>query len=185
MNASLWEPSRPLSLDTSAPKGKVHETDPDSGRGIYDVQFHAGHFMCSKCDTGSCPTCDAICDLSSCIGEFYTQECWCRKESQVKLKTPLWWFREYDARWMIHDTVKRGFCGDDCTGALCDVDRLTCKRREEACKPWWWCKLPPPKEPDSFLQKMSSRSGSCSKQESSTQANKRFAQAKAQLSTST
>lgn len=152
LELSSAEPIRPLDLDTSAPTGKVHEVDPDSGRGLYDVQWHSGHFMCSKCDQSSCPTCDVMCDLSSCMGEFYTQECWCRKESQVKLKTPLWWYREYDARWMVHDTVKRGFCADDCTGSLCDVDGLQCKKREEACKPWWWCGLEPPKEDEAEAQ---------------------------------
>lgn len=146
LEAASSEPNRKLLLDTSAPSGKVHDVDPDTGRGLYDVQWHSGHFMCSRCDRQSCPTCDVMCDLSSCMGEFYTQECWCRKESQVKLKTPLWWYREYDARWMVHDTVKRGFCADDCTGALCDVDGLQCKKREEACRPWWWCGLDPPKE---------------------------------------
>jgi hypothetical protein len=61
---------------------------------------------------------------------------------------------------------------------------LKCKTRESACKPWWWCKLPPPKEPekpDSFLQKMSSHSAACGKHESVLDLNARFEQAKAEM----
>lgn len=144
----LSEPNSPLALDTDAAlPGKVHETDPESGVSLYNIAFKAGHFTCSKCDPGACPSCNTMCDIQSCIGEFYTQECWCRKDSQVKLKTPLWWFRKYDARFMTHDTVKRTFCDADCTGGICDTDRLQCQKREEACKPWWWCNLDPPKDP--------------------------------------
>lgn len=146
--ALLQEPNNGLALDTDAAlPGKVHDTDPNSGVSLYNIAFKAGHFTCSKCDPGACPSCNTMCDITSCMGEFYTQECWCRKESQVKLKTPEWWFRQYDARFLTHETVKRTFCDDDCTGGVCDIDRLQCKRREEACQPWWWCNLDPPKEP--------------------------------------
>jgi len=148
-SSELWEPNVPLPVDITPErpyKDKVHETDPDSGVSLYNIAFKPGHFMCSKCDTGTCPNCNTMCDLSSCVGEFYTQECWCRKESQVKLKTPTWWFRQYDSRWLLHDTVRRTHCDSDCTGGICDMPGLQCKRREEACRPWWWCGLDPPSE---------------------------------------
>jgi hypothetical protein len=147
--SELWEPNveLPKAPGQERPyKDKVHETDPDSGVSLYNIAFKPGHFMCSKCDTGTCPNCNTMCDLSSCTGEFYTQECWCRKDSQVKLKTPTWWFRQYDSRWLLHDTVRRTHCDDDCTGGICDMPGLQCKRREEACRPWWWCGLNPPTE---------------------------------------
>jgi len=94
---------------------------------------------------GTCASCDIMCDLSQCIGQFYTQECWCRKDLTVRLKKPLWWFREYDANFMTHESVYQFFCDGQCTGGICDAPGLQCKKREEACKPWWWCNLPPPK----------------------------------------
>jgi len=148
-SSELSEPNvaLPVEITPERPyKDKVHETDPDSGVSLYNLAFKPGHFMCSKCDTGTCPNCNTVCDLSSCVGEFYTQECWCRKESQVKLKTPTWWFRKYDSRWLLHDTVRRTHCDSDCTGGICDMPGLQCKRREEACRPWWWCGLNPPTE---------------------------------------
>jgi len=143
------EPSQPLTVVTTAERpvnDKVHDKDPETGISLYNLHFKPGHFTCSKCDTGACPSCNTVCDLSSCMGEFYTQECWCRKDSQVELHTPMWWFREYDARFLLHDTVKRTFCDNDCTGGICDMDGLQCKKREEACRPWWWCNSDPPKE---------------------------------------
>jgi hypothetical protein len=148
-SSELWEPNvaLPAGAQPERPyKDKVHETDPDSGVSLYNLAFKPGHFMCSKCDTGTCPNCNTVCDLSSCVGEFYTQECWCRKESQVKLKTPTWWFRQYDSRWLLHDTVRRTHCDSDCSGGICDMPGLQCKKREEACRPWWWCGLNPPTE---------------------------------------
>lgn len=147
LDSSLREPQVPLPLKTEAERphnDKVHKKDPDTGVSMYNLEFKSGHFVCSKCDTGSCPSCNTVCDLASCMGEFYTQECWCRKDSQVKLETPEYWFRQYDARFLLHDTVKRGFCDEECSGGICDMPGLQCKRREEACKPWWWCNLDPP-----------------------------------------
>jgi len=143
------EPNVPLPLSLAAERpynDKVHETDPDSGVSLYNIAFKPGHFMCSKCDMGTCPSCNTVCDLSSCIGEFYQQECWCRKESQVKLKTPEWWFRQYDSRWLLHDTVRRTHCDSECKGGICDMPGLQCQRREDSCRPWWWCGLDPPTE---------------------------------------
>jgi len=125
---------------------KVYEVDEETGMSIYDVDFKPGHFTCMACDVGTCAGCDIICDLSQCLGEFYTQECWCRKDRDVKLKKPLWWFREYDSKWMTHDTVYQMFCDENCGGGICDTKGLTCKKREEGCKPWWWCNLPPPRK---------------------------------------
>jgi len=145
----LREPQVPLPLKTTAERpfnDKVHDVDPDTGISLYNLEFKSGHFICSKCDVGSCPDCNTVCDLKSCMGEFYTQECWCRKDSQVELQTPMYWFRQYDARFLLHDTVKRGFCDSDCTGGICDMDGLQCKKREDACQPWWWCNLQPPSE---------------------------------------
>merc|ERR1719456_1487772 len=124
---------------------KVHKVDKDTGVSIYNVIFKPGHFTCLKCDPGTCSGCDVICDLSQCLGEFYQQECWCRKDTAFRLKKPLWWFRKYDARFMTHDSVYQFWCDNDCRGGICETDGLQCKRFEEACKPWWWCNLPPPR----------------------------------------
>lgn len=134
-----------------------------STKGGCGPKFTPAHFSCSSCDVGTCSGCNnVICDLSKCIGKFYSQECWCTKPLNPK--------------------VEKIFCDSDCTGGLCDTKGLTCKTRESACKPWWWCKLPPPKEePESFLQKMSSRQGSCGKQESSSVLNARLAKDRKEL----
>jgi len=125
--------------------------------------FMPAHFTCSGCDVQACKGCNnVICDVSKCIGKFYTQECWCTKP--------------------LNPVVDKFFCDSDCSGGLCNTNGLTCKTRETACKPWWWCKLPPPKEPDSFLQKASSRA--CSKQESGRRFNERLEQTKAHLAAS-
>lgn len=122
--------------------------------------FMPAHFTCSHCDVQACKGCNnVICDVSKCIGKFYTQECWCTKP--------------------LNPAVDKFFCDDDCSGGLCNTNGLTCLPREKACKPWWWCKLPPPKEPDSFLQKGSSRA--CSKKESGRRLNERLKQTKAHL----
>jgi len=139
------EPNEPLPVEIeSETPYKVFEVDEETGMSIYDIDFKPGHFTCMACDVGTCAGCDIICDVSQCLGEFYTQECWCRKDRDVKLKKPLWWFREYDSKWMTHDTVYQMFCDENCGGGICDTKGLTCKKREEGCKPWWWCDLPPP-----------------------------------------
>jgi len=140
------EPNEPLPIELeSETPYKVYEVDADTGMSIYDVDFKPGHFTCMACDVGTCAGCDIMCDVSQCLGEFYTQECWCRKDRDVKLKKPLWWFREYDSKWMTHDTIYQMFCDQQCGGGICDTQGLTCKTREEGCKPWWWCNLPPPR----------------------------------------
>lgn len=138
------EPIKPLKPELGPGPDELHEVDPDTGLSIYEVNFKPGHFSCLSCDVQSCAGCDIICDLSLCIGEFYTQECWCEKDTSVRLKKPLWWFREYDAKFMTHDSVYQFFCDNSCKGGICDVNGIQCKKREEACKPWWWCNLPPP-----------------------------------------
>lgn len=123
--------------------------------------FTPAHFTCSSCDAGACKGCkNVICDLSKCIGKFYKQECWCKKP--------------------LNPAVDKFFCDSDCTGGLCNTNGLKCETRESACKPWWWCKLPPPKTAVSFLQKMSSH-----KQESSTALNARLEKSQASTASAT
>jgi len=142
------EPNEPIKVTWTEPDtpNKVYDIDDDSKTSIYDVDFKPGHFTCMSCDVGTCAGCDIICDLSQCLGEFYEQECWCRKDTDVKLKKPLWWYREYDSKFLTHDTVYQMFCDDNCGGGICDTQGLMCKKREDGCKPWWWCNLPPPRE---------------------------------------
>lgn len=124
--------------------------------------FTPAHFSCTSCDVSSCKGCkNVVCDLAKCIGKFYSQECWCTKPLNPK--------------------VNKFFCNDDCTGGLCDTAGLKCKTRESSCKPWWWCKLPPPKEPDSFLQKATSKQKSCAPRESSKRLNERLEKARSHL----
>lgn len=124
--------------------------------------FTPAHFTCSSCDVSTCKGCkNVVCDVSKCIGKFFTQECWCTKPLGA-------------------GAVDKIFCDSDCTGGLCNTQGLTCKTRESQCKPWWWCNLPPPKEADSFLQ-----TSACAKKESSSSLMERFEKAKAHaLSTS-
>jgi len=138
------EPSKPLKTDVGPGPDELHEVDEDTGMSIYEVNFKPGHFTCLSCDVGTCEGCDIMCDLSLCLGEFYTQECWCMKDSMIQLKKPLWWFREYDAKWMTHDSVYQFFCDNSCHGSICNTKGIQCKARQEACKPWWWCNLAPP-----------------------------------------
>jgi len=142
------EPNEPIKVDWTEPDTplKVYDIDKKDKTSIYDVDFKPGHFTCMSCDVGTCAGCDIICDLSRCLGEFYEQECWCRKDIDVKLKKPLWWFREFDAKFLTHETVYQMFCDKNCGGGICDTPGLTCKKREDGCKPWWWCNLPPPRE---------------------------------------
>jgi len=145
-SSKVAEPNEalPIEIESETPY-KVFEVDEETGMSIYEVDFKPGHFTCMACDVGTCAGCDIMCDVSQCLGEFYTQECWCRKDRDVKLKKPLWWFREYDSKWMTHDTVYQMFCDENCGGGICDTKGLTCKTRQEGCKPWWWCDLPPPR----------------------------------------
>eukprot|EP00425_Heterocapsa_triquetra_P028825 CAMPEP_0195110696 /NCGR_PEP_ID=MMETSP0448-20130528/93648_1 /TAXON_ID=66468 /ORGANISM="Heterocapsa triquestra, Strain CCMP 448" /LENGTH=294 /DNA_ID=CAMNT_0040147419 /DNA_START=95 /DNA_END=976 /DNA_ORIENTATION=- len=112
--------------------GASHQEKAD---GKYEVDYTPGHFICNKCDASACKDCSILCDLRSCIGEFYTQECWCNRESMPGQETRL-------------------LCDPTCSGGLCDAQGQTCARREDACKPWWWCGAPPPK---AFLQRGSSQ----------------------------
>lgn len=138
-------PSYPLPINTDAEIAGVHEVDEDTGMSVYNVDFKPGRFTCLSCDVGTCASCDIMCDLSQCIGEFYVQECWCQKDQAVRLGKPMWWFREYDANFLTAENVYQFFCDANCGGGICDSPGLQCKRREDACKPWWWCNLPPPK----------------------------------------
>jgi len=147
-SSKVVEPNEPIEVDWTEPETphKVFSVDKDTETSIYDVDFKPGHFTCMSCDVGTCAGCDIICDLSQCLGEFYEQECWCRKDTDVKLNKPLWWFREYDSKFLTHDTVYQMFCDKNCGGGICDTEGLMCKKREDGCKPWWWCNLPPPRE---------------------------------------
>eukprot|EP00747_Dinoflagellata_sp_TGD_P168457 gnl/TRDRNA2_/TRDRNA2_194865_c0_seq1.p1 gnl/TRDRNA2_/TRDRNA2_194865_c0~~gnl/TRDRNA2_/TRDRNA2_194865_c0_seq1.p1 ORF type:complete len:435 (-),score=82.25 gnl/TRDRNA2_/TRDRNA2_194865_c0_seq1:116-1420(-) len=143
----VHEPNKPLHINTKAeiPDGN-HPINPDTGMSMYEVVWKPGHFTCLSCDPGTCAGCDVMCDLSSCIGQFYTTECWCEKDTSLRLKQPIWWFRKYDSRFLTNSIVYQMFCDPDCKGGICDTDGLQCKIRSEACKPWWWCTLPPPKK---------------------------------------
>jgi len=146
-------------LETSSKKSTV-AAESSSKAGCNGQTFLPAHFTCTSCDVQTCKGCNnVVCDVQKCIGKFYTQECWCKKP--------------------LNPDVEKFFCDDDCSGGLCNTKGLTCETREKACKPWWWCKLPPPKEPaDSFLQKMTSRSGACSKKETTRRYNERLTQAR-------
>jgi len=106
----------------------------------YDVEFIPGHFTCSKCDATSCPDCSVLCDLSSCVGEFYTTECWCDTGSGMSGPA---------------GEPTTAFCDEHCSGGVCSSDGYACRTRQTACEPWWWCGAPPP---TSFLQLASSDS---------------------------
>jgi len=86
----------------------------------YNLDFKPGLFTCTKCDKG-CPTCNIVCDLASCIGEFYQTECWCRKDTAVRMKTPLWQLRKYDGQFLANDSVHKLFCNKGCGGGVCDT----------------------------------------------------------------
>lgn len=93
----------------------------------FDVTYKPGHFVCTGCDVSACEGCSIICDLTLCVGEFFTQECWCQEGETA--------------------APQRVFCDSSCSGGVCDTKGLTCRRREDACKPWWWCGVAPPVRP--------------------------------------
>ncbi|CAD7934800.1 unnamed protein product [Amoebophrya sp. A25] len=121
-------PSKPLEYPN--PKGgRVLSFEPKTtsdGFGIYNVDFKPGKFMCSKCDVATCPTCNVVCDLSSCSNiHFYETECWCRRKSDVKLKSPLWRLRsDTDGQFVLSGSVHKVFCNEQCGGGVCDMDGL-------------------------------------------------------------
>lgn len=140
------EPNYALPYSTLARKvNKVHDVD-DEGHSLYNVDFKPADFTCLKCDVKTCETCNVVCDLSMCVGKFYEHECWCRKDTSVRLETPLWQFRDFDSRFLVDDSVHRFFCDKKCGQGVCGLKGIQCMSREEACHPWWWCNLPPPKE---------------------------------------
>eukprot|EP00397_Hematodinium_sp_SG-2012_P051810 GEMP01060939.1.p1 GENE.GEMP01060939.1~~GEMP01060939.1.p1 ORF type:complete len:343 (+),score=81.78 GEMP01060939.1:78-1106(+) len=142
----LSEPNHPLPYSTLARRvNKVHDVD-ENGHTMYNVDFKPADFTCLKCDVKTCEACDVVCDLSMCIGRFYEHECWCRKDTAVRLNTPLWQFRKFDSRFLIDDSVHRFFCDDKCGEGACGIKGLQCRPRAEACQPWWWCNLPPPRK---------------------------------------
>ncbi|CAD7924229.1 unnamed protein product [Amoebophrya sp. A120] len=118
----------------------------DDGFSIYNVDFKPGKFTCSSCDTTTCPTCNVVCDVASCsLIKFYQTECWCRRKSDVSLKTPLWRLRKSnDGQFVPDSSVHRVFCNEQCGGGVCDLDGLDCQPYKTACRPWWFCNLEPP-----------------------------------------
>jgi len=116
--------------DGDAPRLATESETPCQEVSNYSVSYSPGHFTCMKCDPGSCEGCAVLCDLSSCVGEFYTQECWCNSGGGGGSETTV-------------------FCDPNCNGGVCDTPGYACQPREKACQPWWWCGAPPPKE---FLQ---------------------------------
>lgn len=115
--------------------------------GSFVPKFHPAHFTCMSCDTTTCPDCNSVmCDLSQCIGKFYTQECWCRPEADVKDEMPMFMIDPEDGKEVLSSTIQRYSCEDDCSGNLCDTEGLVCRKAQEACRPWWWCDgVEPPK----------------------------------------
>jgi len=162
------EPNYALSYSTDARTvHKPHEVG-DDGMSSYNIEYKPLDFTCMACDVSTCDGCDVICDLSKCIGKFYHEECWCRHQKDVEEKTPMWKFREFDSRFLVDDSVHRFFCDDKCQKGACGMKSLQCKKREEACSPWWWCNLPPPLKDrekewpsdsfhESFLQKSAAK----------------------------
>jgi hypothetical protein len=90
-----------------------------------------------------------MCDLASCTGGPFEQECWCRKDRARRTEQKLWSFRESDSKFLIQDSVEKLFCDSECKSeGQCATEGLSCKTREEACSPWWYCNLPPPEKPE-------------------------------------
>jgi len=138
------------------------------GMSLYNVDYKPLEFTCTACDESTCEGCNLMCDLSKCVGTLYQEECWCRQEKDVEKKTPMWKFRDYDSRFLVDDSVHRFFCDNKCQKGQCGIKSLQCKKREEACQPWWWCNKQPPLEEkptdwpsdefrESFLQKRTAK----------------------------
>jgi len=132
------------------------QTPCDEELSSYTVNYGPGHFTCMQCDVSACPDCSILCDLSSCVGSFYTQECWCQTGDQNSDPAVV-------------------FCDEDCGGGVCDTPGFQCGSRYEACQPWWWCGAPPP---TSFLQRRTGhqRSGATATQRSSSAAARSLSQ---------
>jgi len=89
----------------------------------FEVSFLPGHFVCTKCDSSACKDCGVLCDLSSCMGQFFSQECWCEGSSGG------------------HEVA---FCDSRCSDGLCGEKDKICRPKSKACDPWWWCDSEPP-----------------------------------------
>lgn len=120
--------------------GALESEKPCQEVSSYDIDYSPGHFTCSKCDATSCPDCSVLCDVSSCVGEFYTNECWCDSggggPGQPKSESVT------------------AFCDANCDGGVCSTPGYSCRPRTVACQPWWWCGAAPP---TSFLQRLRAR----------------------------
>jgi len=141
----------------------------DDVSSTYVVTYKPAHFTCMGCDVATCDGCAIMCDLTQCVGQFFTEECWCQSESAVRAKKKTWEFDKKDASFALDGSVKRYFCDDQFKGGICDTEGLHCKRRAEACQPWWWCNESPPtttEEPSvpNFLQELSTEHTNASKQ---------------------
>lgn len=119
------------------------------GRMLYSLLLKPAEFICEACDDTTCPGCGVVCDIKKCFGEFFQQECWCQNEKDIKNETPLWTFNKMISQFQLDNSVSRVFCDEHCNAGSCRGKHMKCKKREEACKPWWWCNLPPPAHADS------------------------------------
>lgn len=118
-------------------------TAPD-GQRLYWLTLKPAEFICLECDEETCPGCGVVCDVKKCFGQFFEQECWCREKKDVEKETPLWTFNKKQSEFLVDNSVQRMFCDDKCGSGACAIQKFQCKTREDACKPWWWCNLPPP-----------------------------------------
>lgn len=123
--------NRFVAKEATAHNAWESQTPCDEELSNYTVTYGPGHFTCMQCDVGACPDCAVLCDLSSCVGSFYTQECWCQTGGDQNSNPAV------------------AFCDEDCGGGVCDTPGFHCGSRYEVCQPWWWCGAPPP---TSFLQ---------------------------------
>jgi len=89
---------------------------------VYGADYKPGKFTCSMCDTTLCEGCAVFCDVKRCMGETYKQECWCEDTTPGSLAE-----------------TQKVFCDGDCMGGVCDTPKLKCRKKSEACKPWWMC----------------------------------------------
>lgn len=103
----------------------------------FDVVFKPGHFTCLSCDDSSCAGCGIMCDLSQCQGGFHEQECWCEGGPPALAPAPAVAPRGLEG-W------QQRRCDASCSMGACEGEDQTCKRRDEACEPWWWCGSAPP-----------------------------------------
>mmetsp|Transcript_52857 Transcript_52857/g.123690 ORF Transcript_52857/g.123690 Transcript_52857/m.123690 type:complete len:312 (+) Transcript_52857:109-1044(+) len=110
-----------------------------------EVAFKPAHFSCTSCDVTSCDGQHLICDLAQCTGQMLMEECWCTQDPSATTSPAVkLLFSAAAGLGASSDGVIRVHCDENCLGGACDTAGLQCRKKAEACQPWWLCSEEPP-----------------------------------------